>query len=60
MIRAGVLDNESRCDLIELVRDGPVPHRLARCANALMLLDDGMSCSSIAKILFLDDDMIRT
>lgn len=25
-----------------------------------MLLDDGMSCASIAKVLFLDDDTIRT
>ena len=28
-------------------------------ANALLLLDDGMSCEEIAKVLYLDDDTIR-
>ena len=60
MIGAGFLDPESRSDLIELTRDGSVAHRLARRANALLLLDDGMSCEAIAKVLFLDDDTIRT
>jgi hypothetical protein len=27
--------------------------------HALLLLDDGMSCEVIAKVLFLDDDTIR-
>ena len=60
MIRLGFLDNESRRDLIELARDGSAAHRLARRANALVLLDDGMSCAAIAKVLLLDDDTIRT
>jgi transposase len=60
MIRPGFLDPESRRDLIELTRDGSAAHRLARRANALVLLDDGMSCSFISKVLFLDDDTIRT
>ena len=60
MIRGGFLDPESRRDLIELTRDGSVEHRLARRANALLLLDDGMSCDVIAKVLFLDDDTVRT
>jgi transposase len=60
MIRTGFLDPESRRDLIELTRDGSVAHRLARRANALVLLDDGMSCEAIANVLFLDDDTIRT
>jgi hypothetical protein len=60
MIRPGFLDPESRHDLIELTRDGSAAHRLARRANALVLLDDGMSCSFISKVLFLDDDTIRT
>jgi transposase len=33
--------------------------RLARRANALVLLDQGMSCSAVAQVLFLDDDTIR-
>jgi transposase len=59
MIRRGFLDAESRQDLIELTRDGSAAHRLARRANALVLLDDGMSCQAIAKVLFLDDGTIR-
>jgi hypothetical protein len=50
MIRPGFLDSESRQDLIELTRDGPAAHRLARCANALLLLDDGMSCEAAATV----------
>ena len=60
MIRRGFLDGESRKDLIELARDGSAAHRLARRANALVLLDDGMSCEAIAKVLLLDDDTIRS
>ncbi len=56
MIRRGFLDSESRRDLIELARDGSAAHRLARRANALVLLYDGMSCEAIARVLFLDDD----
>jgi transposase len=60
MIRAGFLAPASRQDLIELTRDGSAAHRLARHANALLLLDDGMSCEAVAKVLYLDDDTIRT
>ena len=60
MIRPGFLDIESRQNLIELARDGSAAHRLDRRANALVLLDDGMSCEAIAKVLLLDDDTIRT
>ncbi len=60
MIRRGFLDSESCKDLTELARDGSAAHRLARRANALVLLDDGMSCKAIAKVLLLDDDTIRT
>jgi hypothetical protein len=60
MIGPGFLDRQSRQDLIELARNGSAAHRLARRANALVLLDDGMSCEAIAKVLLLDDDTIRT
>ena len=40
MIRRGFLDQASRQDLIGLARDGSAAHRLARRANALVLLDD--------------------
>ncbi len=60
MIRPGFLDNVSRQDLIELARDGSAAHHLARRANALVLLDQGMSCEAIARVLLLDDDTVRT
>src|ERR1700692_2663944 len=60
MKRQGFLDAESRRDLIELAQDGSAAHRLARRANALVLLDKGMSYAAVAKVLLLDDDTIRT
>ena len=59
MIRGGFLDPSMRADLIALMRDGKAETRLTRRANALVLLDDGMSCEAIAKVLYLDDDTIR-
>jgi len=59
MIRGGFLDQTIRADLITLVRNGKAETRLTRRANALLLLDDGMSCEEIAKVLYLDDDTIR-
>ena len=59
MIRAHFLSPEDRADLIALARDGSAAHRLARRANALVLLDDGWSCEKAAAVLFLDDDTIR-
>src|SRR6516164_1359248 len=59
MIRGGFLDPSIRADLITLVRNGKAETRLTGRANALLLLDDGMSCEEIAKVLYLDDDTIR-
>jgi transposase len=59
MIRAGFLSSEDRADLIALARDGSAAHRLARRANALVLLDAGWSCEKVAAALFVDDDTIR-
>jgi transposase len=59
MICAGFLSPEDRADLIALARDGSAAHRLARRANALVLLDDGWSCARVAGALFVDDDTIR-
>jgi hypothetical protein len=59
MIRAGFLSPIDRADLIALARDGSAAHRLARRANALVLLDSGWSCEKVARALFLDDDTIR-
>jgi transposase len=59
MIRAGFLSPEDRADLTASARDGSAAHRLARRANALVLLDDGWSCEKVAGALLLDDDTIR-
>ena len=58
MIRGGFLTAEERRDL--LARDGLAEHRLARRANALVLLDRGMSCDEVGRVLLIDDDTIRT
>jgi hypothetical protein len=59
MIRVGFLDPTTRQELIAMVRDGKGETRPTRQANALLLLDDGMSCEAVAKVLYLDDDTIR-
>lgn len=60
MIRKGFLSKEDRRDMIGLARDGAAAHRLARRANALLLLDDGHSCATVAKLLYVDDDTVRS
>ena len=42
-----------------MLRDGHTEQRLARRANALLLLDDSWSCEKVAKALYLDDDTVR-
>jgi hypothetical protein len=59
VIRDGFLDPETRQDLIALVRDGKAEMHPGRRANALLLLDDGLSCEAVATVLYLDDDTIR-
>jgi Nucleotidyltransferase domain len=55
MIRGGFLTAEERRDLTELAE-----HRLARWANALVLLDRGMSCEEVGRVRLIDDDTVRT
>ena len=59
MRRGGFLNATERKELIWLARDGLAEHRLARRANAILLLNDGWSCEKVAKALYLDDDTIR-
>src|SRR3954471_16027493 len=59
MIRAQFLSEEDRNKLIALARDGSVASRVTRRANALVLLDEGMSCQEVAHVLLYDDDTIR-
>jgi len=60
MIRRGFLSAAERKELVSLTRDGLAEHRLARRANAILLLDDGLSCERVAKVLYLDDDTVRS
>ena len=57
MIRPNFLTTADRLELLSCVKRQREDHGVARRANALLLLDDGMSCSQIAKVLFLDDDL---
>ena len=59
MIRGGFLSEEDRKALIALARDGLAAGRVTRRANALVLLDKGMSCQEVAEVLLFDDDTIR-
>ena len=59
MIRSGFLSDEDRTALTVLARDGSSPCRVTRRANALVLLDQGMSCQEVAHVLLYDDDTIR-
>ena len=60
MIRPNFLTASDRLELLSCVKGQREDHGVARRANALLLLDDGMSCAQIAKVLFLDDDTVRS
>ncbi len=59
MIRGGFLSAKERADLTALARNGLAEHRVARRANAILLLDKGWSCEKVAEALLLDDDSVR-
>src|ERR1022692_342782 len=59
MIRSGFLSPVDRADLIALAKDGSATHRLARRANAIVLLDAGYNFRKVAEVLLLDDGTIR-
>jgi len=56
MIKGNFLSQEERRELEACARDGSGPHRYGRHANAIFLLDKGMSCAQVASVLFIDDD----
>ena len=60
MIRGGFLSEEERAHLLSLVRRQGEAHGVARRANALLLLDDGLSCEQVAQVLYVDDDTVRS
>ena len=49
MIRSNFLTTADRFELWSCVKRQREDHEVARRANALLLLDDGMSCAQIAK-----------
>ena len=59
MIRGGFLSPAQRSELLGLLRDGCTEQRVARRANAMLLLDDGWSCERVVKASYLDDDTVR-
>src|SRR2546425_7719844 len=59
MIRPGFLSAAERGALIAVARDGLVEHRVARRANAIVLLNDGWNCEEGGSALLLDDDTVR-
>src|SRR5258708_4312600 len=59
MIRPGFLSAAERGALIAVARDGLVEHRVARRANAIVLLNDGWNCEEVGSALLLDDDTVR-
>jgi len=59
MIRGGFLSATERMELTALLRSGLEEHRVARRANAILLLDKWWNCESVADALFIDDDTVR-
>ena len=59
MIRPGFLDAAARRALIAVMKNSKAESRVTRRANAIFLLDDGLSCEKVAEVLYLDDDTVR-
>ena len=59
MIRPDFLTKQERDELCALARHGLGEARVGRRANAVVLLNDGMSCESVAKVLLVGDDTVR-
>ena len=59
MICPGFLSPSERRALEACRRSHREDHGVARRANAILLLDDGKLCQTIADFLYLDDDTIR-
>ena len=60
MIGANFLTASDQLELLSCVKCKREDHGFARRANALLLLDTWMYCSQFAKVLFLDDDTVRS
>ena len=60
MIRPGFLSEGERNELCSLARHGLGEVRVGRRANAVVLLNDGMSCEEVARVLLVNDDTVRS
>jgi len=56
---ANFLSNAERSELFKIARDGLEEHRVARRANALLLLDKGWSYATVSEALLIDDSTLR-
>ena len=54
------LSATDRADLVKIAKDGLEEHRIARRANAILLLDRGWSYAKVAEALLIDDSTIRS
>ena len=59
MANRNFLSPADRAILVEIARDGLEEHRIARWANALILLDRGMKFEEVAQVLLIDNSTIR-
>ncbi len=59
MIHGHFLDGDQRDELERIVRRPSAVYGVARRANAILLLDDGLNFDQVAKVLYLDDSTIR-
>ncbi len=59
MITGHYLTPEQRKTLTEIVRKPTLSHGIARRANALLLLDLGMGCDEVGRVLFVSGDTVR-
>jgi transposase len=56
---ANFLSKAERSELLKIARDGLEEHRIARRANALLVLDKGWSYGTVSEALLLDDSTLR-
>lgn len=59
MIKSDFLGQDERARLTSIARDGLEEHRVARRANAILLLDRGWRCETVSDALPIDDDTLR-
>ena len=59
MITGNYLTISQQLELKSIVRKPSGVHGIAQRANALLLLDRGMSCNEVADVLFLDGGTVR-